>query len=62
MKSKKAFIKLDGEIGEKELSSIEYVDDKYLDKLQKKKKELDDLFLKIKKMESNKIKRDDVSP
>jgi hypothetical protein len=54
MKSKKAFIKLDGKIGEKEISGIEYIDDKYLEKLNLQKKELNDLILKIQKIDANK--------
>jgi hypothetical protein len=62
MKSKKAFIKLDGKIGEKEISCIEYIDDKYLEKLHNQKKELNDLILKIHKRDSNIIPHDDISP
>jgi hypothetical protein len=62
MKSKKAFIKLDGKIGEKEISSIEYIDHKYLEKLHIQKKELNDLILKIPKRDSNIVKHDDISP
>ena len=44
MKSKKAFIKLNGEIGEKEQPCIEYVDNGYLQKLEKQKNTLHSLF------------------
>jgi hypothetical protein len=52
MKNKKAYIKVDGEIGEKEQSAIEYVDLKYLDKINKQKKDLNDLLTKMKNDQS----------
>jgi 5-methylcytosine-specific restriction endonuclease McrBC GTP-binding regulatory subunit McrB len=47
MKSKKAFIKLNGEIGEKEHPAIEYIDKKYDENQQKQKDEFNELLLKM---------------
>jgi hypothetical protein len=44
MKNKKAFVKLNGEIGEKEQSAIEFVDKNYLAKLEEQKKDLNVLL------------------
>lgn len=44
MNTKKAYIKLDGEIGEKEQPAIEYVDRGYNEKMQKQKKDLEDFL------------------
>ncbi len=44
MKSKKAYIKLNGEVGEKEQAAIEFVDLKYSEKLADQKKILDKLL------------------
>jgi hypothetical protein len=52
MKSKKAFIKLNGEIGEKEQPCIEYVDKSYTEKIGQQKKEINDLLLKLSFKES----------
>jgi hypothetical protein len=49
---KKAYIKVDGKIGEKEQPAIEYIDKGYSDKMQKQKKELKDLLSKFKNDES----------
>lgn len=47
MKCKKAFIKSNGEIGEKEQSAIEYNDNNYLMNQQKKLDEFNELLLKM---------------
>jgi hypothetical protein len=48
MNTKKAYIKSDGKIGEKEHPAIEYIDKSYADKKQRQKKELEDLLSHIK--------------
>jgi hypothetical protein len=53
MNTKKAYIKLDGKIGEKEQPAIEYIDKSYNDKMQKQKKDLKDLLSHFKNDESN---------
>jgi hypothetical protein len=40
VKTKRAFIKLNGEIGEKEAPAIEYVDRNYGEKVQQREKEI----------------------
>jgi hypothetical protein len=57
MESKKAFIKQDGTIGEKEHSCIEYVDNKYLDNIQKQKAYITDL---LSNLTNNKLKKTDI--
>jgi hypothetical protein len=47
MKSKKAFIKLNGEISEKEHAAIEYIDKNYNENQQKQKNEFNELLLKM---------------
>ena len=54
MKSKKAFIKLNGEIGEKEQPCIEYVDNGYSEKLEKQKNMLYSLFPTMSRVEVEK--------
>lgn len=48
MNTKKAYIKLDGEIGEKDQPAIEYVDNDHAEKLNLQKKQLNDLIAKMK--------------
>jgi len=48
MFTKKAYIKLDGKIGEKEQPAIEYIDKNYCEKMEKQKKELKKLLSYIK--------------
>jgi hypothetical protein len=57
MKSKKAYIKLDGQVGEKEQPCIEYVDTGYLKKLEEEKNKLQRLFSKIPGNDSGKNPR-----
>jgi|WetSurMetagenome_2_1015567.scaffolds.fasta_scaffold138016_3 hypothetical protein len=53
MKSKKAFIKLNGEIGEKDQPCIEYVDKKYLERLERQKNEVEKLLARFLPEESS---------
>ena len=46
MKTYKAFVKLNGEVGSKEIPGIEYIDKNYYEKLQKQQKELKELLSK----------------
>jgi hypothetical protein len=58
MKSKKAYIKLDGKIGEKELPCVEYVDKNYMNNIENQKAKLNEILLgnKNKKAEDSKMK------
>jgi hypothetical protein len=53
MNTKKAYIKLNGKIGEKEQPAIEYIDKSYTDKMQRQKKELKDLLADFRNKESD---------
>jgi hypothetical protein len=48
MKTKKAFIKTDGKIGEREQPAIEYIDKDYTDKMNERKKKFDKLLADMK--------------
>ncbi len=52
MKSKKAYIKLDGKIGEKEQSAIEFVDKDYVEKMHKQRQVFNELLSEMKNRES----------
>ncbi len=56
MNTKKAYIKLDGEIGEKEQPAIEYIDSNYTAKKEKQQKEINDLLSKLDKNNKSKHK------
>jgi DNA-binding protein len=51
MQSKKAFIKLDGKIGEKEMPCVEYIDNNYIKNMEMQK-------IKIKELLSGHQKKD----
>ncbi len=57
MINKKAFIKLNGEIGDKETPCIEYIDNGYDKKQQKQKKEINQILAKTinRKLKDKKI-------
>jgi hypothetical protein len=59
MKSKKAFIKLNGEVGEKELPCVEYVDNNFLNRIENQKQEINKILLgnNIKKKKAVKTKK-----
>jgi hypothetical protein len=57
VKSKKAFIKPDGTIGEREHSCIECVDEKYQENIQKQKAHITNLLSNLTK---NKLKETDI--
>jgi hypothetical protein len=46
VKTYKAFVKLNGEVGSKEIPGIEYIDKNYYEKLQMQQKELKELLSK----------------
>jgi hypothetical protein len=48
MFTKKAYIKLDGKIGEKEQPAIEFIDKGYCERMERQKKELEKLLSNIK--------------
>jgi len=48
MKTKKAFIKTDGKIGEKEQPAIEYIEMNYTDEMNKRRKKFDKLLADMK--------------
>ena len=52
MKSKKAFINLDGKVQEKEQPCIEYVDNRYLEESEKQKSRVKTLLSLMKTRES----------
>ena len=61
MKTYKAFVKLNGEVGSKEIPGIEYIDKNYYEKLQKQQKELKELLSKRNINESAKNKRNELT-
>jgi hypothetical protein len=56
MNTKKAYIKMNGEIGEKELPAVEFIDKGYSDRMADQKKKLNELFEKIKNDDSKNAK------
>lgn len=61
MKTYKAFVKLNGEVGSKEIPGIEYIDKSYYEKLQKQQKELKEILSKRNINESAKNKRNELT-
>ena len=61
MKTYKAFVKLNGEVGSKEIPGIEYIDKNYYEKLQMQQKELKELLSKRNINESAKNKRNELT-
>jgi hypothetical protein len=61
VKTYKAFVKLNGEVGSKEIPGIEYIDKNYYEKLQKQQKELKELLSKRNINESAKNKRNELT-
>jgi hypothetical protein len=59
MKTYKAFVKLNGEVGSKEIPGIEYIDKNYYEKVQKRQQELKDLLSKRNITESVENKRNE---
>jgi hypothetical protein len=45
MKNEKAYIKLNGKVGKKELPCVEYVDNTYSEKMEMQKKKINEIFL-----------------
>jgi hypothetical protein len=61
VKTYKAFVKLNGEVGSKEIPGIEYIDKNYYEKLQKQQKELKELLSKRNINESAKNRRNELT-
>ena len=61
MKTYKAFVKLNGEVGSKEIPGIEYIEKNYYEKLQKQQKEIKELLSKRNINESAKNKRNELT-
>jgi hypothetical protein len=57
MNTKKAYIKLNGEIGEKEQPAVEFIDKGYSDRMAEQHKKLNDLLKKTKNAETKKEKK-----
>jgi hypothetical protein len=57
MKSQKAYIKLNGEVGEKELPCVEYVDNNYLKNIEKQKNKINEIVLGNKTKKNNDSKK-----
>jgi hypothetical protein len=57
MKSQKAYIKLNGEVGEKELPCVEYVDNNYLKNIEKQKNKINEILLGNKTKKNNDSKK-----